>query len=263
MKSQKPTCGRVRCSAWFGATANHVVGLRPIRPANCPHGRHGLRYEAEPPTLPKTTRVLDGYQRDARKATRRRMGERRRDKELCHADAALRGMHRDIVDEVAVRRTRLIFQQLVQAGGGREVPGVREQIPDNLPIDLGDPTSVRVAGELVGEHSKVFEEVRAVGRALDAVHRIEVAVGQLTHSRYHESVSTAMMPPRPGRELAWGSSWQCTPGTPGGTCGRSRAGRSTRGASCTRSRWRSPDRGVGPEVLYLQVDPVDLKLGDV
>ena len=115
------------------------------------------------------------------------MGERRRDKELCHADAALRGMHRDIVDEVAVRRTRLIFQQLVQAGGGREVPGVREQIPDNLPIDLGDPTSVRVAGELVGEHSKVFEEVRAVRRALDAVHRIEVAVGQLTHSRYHES----------------------------------------------------------------------------
>src|SRR5215208_5359057 len=182
----------------------------------------GLRYEAEPPTLPKPTRVLDGYQHDARKATRRRMGERRRDKELCHADAALRGMHRDIVDEVAVRRTRLIFQQLVQAGGGREVPGVREQIPDNLPIDLGDPTSVRVAGELVGEHSKVFEEVRAVGRALDAVHRIEVAVGQLTHSRYHESVSTAMMPPRPGRELAWGSSWQCTPRS---SCRRRLSGR--------------------------------------
>jgi hypothetical protein len=123
------------------------------------------------------------------------MGARRRDKELCHADVAVRGMHRDIVDEVAVRRTRLIFQQLVQAGGGREVPGVREQIPDNLPIDLSDPTSVRVAGELVGEHSKVFEEVRAVRRVLDAVHRIEAAVGQLTYCRYHESVSTAMMPP--------------------------------------------------------------------
>jgi hypothetical protein len=75
------------------------------------------------------------------------------------------------------------------------VPGVREQIPDNLPIDLSDPTSVRVAGELVGEHSKVFEEVRAVRRVLDAVHRIEAAVGQLTYCRYHESVSTAMMPP--------------------------------------------------------------------
>ena len=55
------------------------------------------------------------------------MGERRRDKELCHADVAVRGMHRDIVDEVAVPRTRLIFQQLVQAGGSREVPGVLEQ----------------------------------------------------------------------------------------------------------------------------------------
>ena len=74
---------------------------------------------------------------------------------------------------------------------------------DNLPIDLGDPTSVRVAGELVGEHSKVFEEVRAVRRALDAVHRIEIAGGQLTHSRYHESVSTAMMPPSPRRGPRW------------------------------------------------------------
>lgn len=109
------------------------MGLRPIRPANCPHGRHGLRYEAEPPTLPKPTRVLDGYQRDARKATRRRMGERRRDKELCHADAALRGMHRDIVDEVAVRRTRLIFQQLVQAGGAEKCPGCENKYPTTCP----------------------------------------------------------------------------------------------------------------------------------
>ena len=86
-----------------------------------------------PLPLPKPTRVLDGYQRDAREATRRRMGERRRDKEFCHADVAVRGMHRDIVDEVAVRRTRLIFQRLVQAGGGREVPGVGEQIPTTCP----------------------------------------------------------------------------------------------------------------------------------
>jgi hypothetical protein len=62
------------------------------------------------------------------------MGERRRDKELCHADVAVRGMHRDIVDEVAVRRTRLIFQQLVQAGGGAEkCPGCENKYPTTCP----------------------------------------------------------------------------------------------------------------------------------
>ena len=61
------------------------------------------------------------------------MGERRRDKELCHADVAVRGMHRDIVDEVAVRRTRLIFQQLVQAGGAEKCPGWENKYPTTCP----------------------------------------------------------------------------------------------------------------------------------